>query len=130
MSNIIGETSGTISTGTGPGTAAPPKEATAATFMADVVEASSKVPVLVDFWADWCAPCRMIAPTIDQLAADYEGRVKVGKVDVDTNEALATQFNISSIPTLLLFKDGKVVEKFVGLTSKEQLEQAIDRLAA
>lgn len=91
---------------------------------------SSDQPVLVDFWADWCAPCRMIGPTIDQLAADYEGRVKVGKVNVDDHPALATEFHINSIPTLLLFRGGQVVEKFVGLTSKEQLEQAIDHVAA
>ncbi len=87
----------------------------------------SKLPVLVDFWAEWCGPCRMIAPTVEALAEDYAGRVTVGKLNVDDNPNTAMQFGIRSIPTLLLFKDGAVVESIVGLADKTRLQAAIDK---
>jgi thioredoxin 1 len=78
----------------------------------------SPVPVLVDFWAAWCGPCKAIAPTVDQIAADYNGRLKVVKLDVDQNVEVSTRFEVLSIPTLLLFKNGQVVEKLVGAYPK------------
>ena len=86
----------------------------------------SDKPVLVDFWAEWCAPCRMLAPTIEELAEEYAGKVKVGKVDTDTNVRTPARFGISAIPTVMLFKDGQVVKKFVGLQTKRELKAAID----
>ena len=83
---------------------------------------NSDVPVLVDFWATWCGPCRMLAPVIEELAAEYEGRAKVGKVNVDEQAALAIRYNVSVIPTVLLFKDGKVVETSVGVKPKSAFE--------
>ena len=83
--------------------------------------------VIVDFWATWCGPCKMLAPTIDAIATEYKDRVVVGKVDVDENEALARRFGIMSIPTLFLFKDGEVVEKLVGYRLKTELEQLLNK---
>ncbi|MCH8343973.1 MAG: thioredoxin [Planctomycetes bacterium] len=91
---------------------------------------SSDKPVLVDFWADWCQPCHMIAPTIDELAEDYAGRVKVGKVDTDANHEVSLELEISSIPTVMLFKDGEMVRKFVGVTAKQQFTSELDALLA
>lgn len=93
------------------------------TFKNEVLDAST--PVLVDFWATWCAPCRAIAPALEELASQYKGRVKVAKIDVDQNQALAQQFGIRSIPTLVLFKGGKPVETLVGALPKAKLEDAI-----
>jgi len=86
----------------------------------------SKIPVLVDFWATWCGPCKMIAPIIDQLSEDFDGKAKVGKINVDEQNALAAQFNVMTIPTLIIFKNGEIVEKFVGSRSKSDLENAIN----
>ena len=87
-------------------------------------------PILVDFWADWCQPCHIVAPTIDELADDYVGRVKVAKLDVDANQGVAGRLGIRSIPTILLFKDGRIVNRFVGVTSKRAFAEALDAIAA
>jgi thioredoxin 1 len=86
-------------------------------------------PVLVDFWAEWCMPCRMLAPTIDQLADEYQGRVKVGKVDTDSNRDVTLKYAINAIPTVIVFKGGEVIKKFVGMTNKAQLAAALDDAA-
>jgi len=88
----------------------------------------SSVPVLVDFWAQWCGPCLMLAPTIDELAEAYEGRAKVGKVDVDQAAGLASQFGIQNIPTVVLFHQGQAVERIVGAKHKRDYQTALDRL--
>jgi thioredoxin 1 len=100
------------------------KQFTDANFQQEVL--TSTEPVLVDFWAEWCGPCRMLAPTIDDLATEYKGRVKVGKVDTDANRNTAMTFQISAIPTIMLFKNGEPVKKFVGLTPKKDFKTAID----
>ena len=87
---------------------------------------NSDVPVLVDFWAEWCGPCRMMTPTVDAIAAEYAGRVKVGKLNVDENGPTGMRYNVRSIPTLLLFKGGQVVEQKVGAVGKTDLQKMLD----
>lgn len=87
----------------------------------------SDKPVLVDFWAEWCAPCRMIAPAVEAVAGEYAGRAKVGKLNVDNNQAVTSRYNIRSIPTLLLFKNGEIKEQLVGTTSKDNLAKLLDK---
>lgn len=101
-------------------------EFTDGNFDSNVLQA--EVPVLVDFWAEWCQPCHMLTPTIEQLASDYRGKVKVGKVDTDANRDVAVKYGITAIPTIILFQNGEVKKKFVGLTSKDQFEAAINEI--
>ncbi len=97
-----------------------------ATFKNEVLD--SATPVLVDFWATWCAPCRAIAPALEELATQYKGQVKIAKVDVDENQQIAQQFGIRSIPTLLLFKGGKVVDQLVGAVPRAKLEESFKKV--
>ncbi|NLN17490.1 MAG: thioredoxin [Firmicutes bacterium] len=99
---------------------------TSGNFQAEVLD--SELPVLVDFWADWCGPCRQIAPVIDEVAKEYEGRMKVGKVNVDQEQDLAVRYGVMSIPTLVIFQKGQAVERLVGAMPKEALKRKLDGL--
>jgi len=100
-------------------------EVTDQTFDAEVLK--SEQPVLVDFWAAWCGPCRMIAPTVEALASEYAGKAKVAKMNVDENQMTPTQYNVRGIPTLLLFKGGKVQEQIVGAAGRDTIENMIKK---
>ena len=97
-------------------------------FEAEVLQADG--PVLVDFWAPWCGPCRMIAPVVEQLAGENAGAIKIGKLNVDEAPGAAQSYGVSSIPTLMIFKSGEVVERFVGVQPKSRLQEAIDAVKA
>jgi thioredoxin 1 len=100
------------------------KEFTDQNFETEVLQASE--PVLVDFWAEWCMPCRMLAPTIEKIAGEYSGKVKVGKLDTDSNRDVAMKYQISAIPTVILFKGGQIVQKFVGLRQERDFKEVLD----
>jgi len=98
---------------------------TDANFDGEVLKSSQ--PVLIDFWATWCGPCRAIAPVVDALAGDYAGKLKVGKIDIDSNPGVPTKYDVRSIPTLLMFKDGKVVGQIVGAVPRAKIEDLIKK---
>jgi thioredoxin 1 len=100
---------------------------TEATFQADVIEASKTQPVMVDFWADWCGPCKMLTPTIEEIARENVGKLKVFKLNVDDNMNIPGKFNIRSIPTLLVFKDGQVADQIVGKVPKDTIDKVLQR---
>jgi len=104
------------------------KEFTDANFDEEVMNAEE--PVLVDFWAEWCGPCKALAPVIDELATEYDGKIKVGKIDTDANRDVSVRFSISAIPTVMLFHKGEIVDKFVGLRSKKDLKVLLDKVLA
>ncbi len=96
-------------------------------FEAEVLKAD--LPVLVDFWAEWCMPCKMIASTIEELAKEFNGKIKVGKLDTDANRDVSVKFGITAIPTIILFEGGEVVKKFVGVTSKSEFASELQKVA-
>ncbi len=100
-----------------------PTVITDANFEQEVLK--SNLPVLIDFWAEWCAPCRMIAPMVEEIAKEYDGKLKVGKLDIDSNPQVSMKYGVRSIPTLLVFRDGRVVEQIIGAVPKHQLVDKI-----
>ena len=100
---------------------------TDASFEADVIEASKTQPVMVDFWADWCRPCHMLTPTVEEIAREHAGKIKVVKLNVDENMNVPGKFSIRGIPTLLVFKGGQVADQIVGAVPKDQISKIVDR---
>ena len=106
------------------------REVTTASFELDVLQASAEVPVLVDFWAPWCAPCRHLAPIVEELAGDYEGKVTFTKLNVDEAPNIAVRYGIMSIPTVMLFKNGQAVKQIVGLRPKKDFKASLDEVVS
>ena len=107
---------------------AAPVHVSEVSFESEVIQSTE--PVLVDFWAEWCGPCKMIAPVLDELATEYDGKVKIGKVNIDEHQQIAINYGINSIPTLLFFKNGQVADQVVGMRSKRDLKASFDRVLA
>jgi thioredoxin len=124
---VCGNCGAALGLGGGAGFGGKPVVVTDATFAREVLESSRTQPVLVDFWAAWCGPCRVLAPTLDELAAESRGRYRIAKLNVDENKQTAAQFRIQGIPTLLLFKNGQLVDRLVGVAPKQEIAA---RLAA
>ena len=124
---VCGKCGATLAVGPNVAAAGKPQIVTDDTFARDVIAASATLPILVDAWAEWCGPCRMIAPVLDQLAAESNGRYRIAKLNVDENPRTSQQFGIRSIPTMLIFKNGKLVDQIVGAVPKQAIAA---RLAA
>ena len=124
---VCGKCGATLGVGPNVAEAGKPQVVTDDTFARDVIAASAALPILVDAWAEWCGPCRMIAPVLDQLAAESNGRYKIAKLNVDENPRTSQQFGIRSIPTMLIFKNGNLVDQIVGAVPKQAIAS---RLAA
>jgi thioredoxin len=127
---VCGKCGEVLDLGTAVAEEAGPVVVTDASFDQEVVEASKRAPVMVDAWAEWCGPCRIIAPTLDQLARESAGRYRIAKLNVDENPRTAAAFRIASIPTMLIFKNGQLVDRVVGVQSKQVLAAKLSQVAA